>query len=175
MSRRKRKRNKQPSATESKRSTSGPPEPATPPDPAVVAKSRRRFWIAVGLVAAWWAVLIGLARFSANPVTVNRKQIRSSRRIVTAEVIDASAGTVKVVKDWSGGPTGGTLRVQGLADSGAKDNESYILPLTEDAESNYRITTARISPGARPIYPASEAAVEQLTAILEEMKPPRRR
>ena len=61
--------------------TSVNPSPDVPP-------RRRRFVIAAGIVGCWWAVLIALVVLTANPVTLNRRQLRNSSRVVTAEIVD---------------------------------------------------------------------------------------
>lgn len=174
MSRRKRK-SKPPSAGEPPASTGnagneGPPNAGAPCNPATLAARRRWFAIAAILVAAWWVVLIGLAAFTANPVTLNRQQVLRAARtgsIVTAEVRDAKAGKVKVLRDWTKGGSGEELIVAGLADSGARDGKTYILPLTTDTLSGrLRIAPAPGPSKTPPVYPASDSAVEQLTAIL---------
>jgi len=151
-------------------------EPLTPPagdanpaesSPADAAESprTRRFLLIAAVVAAWWAVLIGLVIWTANPVTLNRRQIRISHLVVTAEVLDADAGQVKILKRWKGNTAGEELRVNGLRDSGAETGEAYILPLTAK-NGQWKVTPAFETQNTPSIYPADLDSVKQLEALL---------
>ncbi len=144
----------------------------TPDKPFVM---RRLFWPAVILVGIWWAVLIGLVVFTANPITLNRKQIHLSQRnglIVTAQVLDPEKGKVKVLKDWTAGTTTGKeLTVSGLKDLGVKSDQTYILPLTVSQQGTLRITPAAETKLPPPIYPADEESERQLQDLLKEWEP----
>lgn len=144
--------------------------PATghPPTAADTARFRWRFLMAVALTAVWWAALIALVVFTANPVTLNRRQLRSATQIVTAEVVDAAEGKVKVLKNWSGSDETGELHVEGLQELGVRDGKTYILPLTLTARGGWQVTPAPDSPDRHPVYPATDAAVEQLAKIVHK-------
>lgn len=147
---------------------------ATQPVPASVNPSpdvpprRRRFVIAAGIVGCWWAVLITLVVLTANPVTLNRRQLRNSSRVVTAEIVDVEQGTVKVVKDWIGSEAGGNLAIDGLKDLGVENGKTYILPLSLSPRGSLRITPAPDSPNNRLVYPASDDALKQLAGFLKD-------
>jgi hypothetical protein len=136
------------------------------PAPADDRHYRRRFFLAAVVVAAWWAVLIALVIFTANPVTLNRRQLRSSSQIVTAEIVDAADGRVKVVKDWSGSGVTGELHVDGLRESGVRDEETYILPLSLTARGGWQVTPAPEAPDRRLVYPATDDALQQLAEFV---------
>jgi hypothetical protein len=136
---------------------------ATPVD----GRFRRRFLIAAAVTAAWWAGLIGMVAFTANPVTINRRQLRNSMQIVTAEVVDAAEGKVKIVKVYSGGGLSGEHRVDGLRELGVRDGATYILPLTLTARGNWQVTPLPDAPRGRAVYPATDDALRQLAEILD--------
>ena len=147
---------------------------ATQPVPASVNPSpdvpprRRRFVIVAGIVGCWWAVLIALVVLTANPVTLNRRQLRNSSRVVTAEIVDVDQGTVKVVKDWIGPEGRGDLSIDGLKNLGVRNGKTYILPLSLSPHGSLRITPAPDSPNKRLVYPASDDALKQLAGILKD-------
>lgn len=176
LSRRKRKR-KQQSVV---RPAAGPPrrvdtENDIAPSLQHVSWFRRRFLVAAVLVGVWWAALIGLVVLTANPVTLNQAQIRraaTNGSIVTAKVVDSEAGTVEIVKDWTAGDSRGRVTIDRLAESGARDGKTYILPLTTESQrGTVRIAPAKIPSQPPPIYEATDEAVHQLTVILDSMKP----
>jgi len=134
------------------------------------ARFRRRLLIAVALVAVWWAVLIALVVFTANPVTLNRRQLGRSEKIVTAQILDAADGQVKVVKDWSGAGLTGEIRVDGLADVGARDGKTYIIPLSLTRRGGWEITPVPDSSHRQQIYPATDDALKQLAEFAGNAK-----
>jgi hypothetical protein len=145
-----------------------------PPSDADAARFRRRLLFAVAVVAVWWAVLIVLVIFTANPVTLNRRQLRHSQPIVTAEVLDAAEGRVKVVRDFSGAGIKGEIRVDGLPDLGVRDGKTYILPLSVAPRGGWQITPVPDSSHRRLVYPATDDALKQLAEFAGDAKGPGR-
>jgi len=68
---------------------------------------------------------------------------------------------VKVVKDWSGAGLTGEIRVDGLADVGARDGKTYIIPLSLTRRGGWEITPIPDSSHRQQIYPATDDALKQ--------------
>lgn len=156
-----------------KRSQEGSTAVVEPDGTLAVANGRYRrlFLIAAALVALWLAVLVALVVFPANPVTLNRRQLRASSQIVTAEVLDAAEGKVKVVKVFRGsGKPGSELTIEGLQELGVRNGRTYILPLyIPEKRAFYRVTPAPDSPDRQPV-PATDDAVKQLAEFVGSTK-----
>jgi hypothetical protein len=121
---------------------------------------------ALVVAVTWWVALSLLAVLTANPVTLNRKQILGSQYVVTAVVDDAAAGRVTVEKEWKTGFNVGSRTIGGLEQSGARAGVRYIIPLTVTSEGGLAITMAP-APLNRPlIYPAGAEALKQLEQVL---------
>jgi len=136
--------------------------------PAAFAAHRKFLLLAIAVGCAWWLALGALALFTANPVTVNPKQIALSEYVVTGRVDDATTGAVNVEKEWKHGATLGTIAVSDLERAGARNGDTYILPLVRADHDKFQITPGFDAERPPPIYPASDDAVRQL----EELLPP---
>lgn len=124
--------------------------------------------MAAVLAILWGALLIGLVLFTANPVTLNQRQIAEADYVVTATVSDLGRGTAVVEKEWKHGTPLRTITVENLDEVSARADREYIIPLTKTGRDRYRVTQTTL-PGQPPlIYPASEEAREQLERILAE-------
>ena len=145
----------------------GPRPDVAPPDPP--HRARRRFVLAALLAAVWMVALILLAAFTANPVTLNRDQVRRSDWVVTGTVVDLDKSLVAVEKEWKRGRITGEIAVRNLRETSARTGERYILPLSADKNggTRYRVTESPVPRSAPPVYPATEEALAQLHAILE--------
>ena len=152
------------------------PERSTPSAAAVAAKDaqppevrpvgRARLLIGFAAGALWLALLAAFALLTANPVTLSVEQIRRSDAIVSATVSPRDHGKVVVEKVWAGDLELGELRVSNLSKAGARSGRSYLMPLSRSAGDRYAITASQL-PGRIPLlYPATQEAIEQLTAIL---------
>lgn len=124
--------------------------------------------MAAVLAILWGALLIGLVLFTANPVTLNQRQIAEADYVVTATVSDLGRGTAVVENEWKHGTPLRTITVENLDEVTARADREYIIPLTKTGRDRYRVTQTAL-PGQPPlIYPASEEAREQLERILAE-------
>lgn len=122
--------------------------------------------------AVWWAALGLLAIGTANPVTLNRAQILSATAVVTGHVVDAEAGTVRVERQFHGIALPEEITVEGLADSGARNGRTYVLPLSGFSPEELQVEPSRLPGQPRLIYPATEAALAQLAGIHRVPAPP---
>jgi len=134
---------------------------------------RRWFWAAVLLFAVWFVFLATLALRTANPVTLNRAQIRNADLIVEASVEKLATGECRVVQSWPEAPQlGPVITVEGLADLSVRPGEAYLLPL-QRSEQNGGFRIAPAPPGmSKPlIYPADDESRRQLEEILAAPEP----
>ena len=138
---------------------------AAPPSPQY---RRRNAVIAIGLAIVWVGVLIALVARTANPVTLNRDQILRSHVIVEARVVDSTTGECEVVRAWPAAFPLRTITVRELTTTGAKLDQTYVLPLIS-IRDDFEITPTRLPNGVRLIYPATPEAVRQLEAILAQV------
>jgi hypothetical protein len=120
---------------------------------------------AIVLAILWWIVLVLLAVFTANPVTLNRDQIAHSSHVITGVVDDPSSGQVTVEREWKGKGLSGVITVEDLAASGARQGGKYLLPLSRGA-INWRVSETPRPASTRLIYAESPDAIAQLQSIL---------
>jgi hypothetical protein len=150
----------------------------TPPVPVraeAAASPPRRLWLwpAVILFAVWFAFLLTLALFSANPVTLNRRQVREADLVVEATIESLATGECRIVRTWPEAPQlGPIITIAGLADLAVRAGETYLLPLERlPRGAGFRIALAP-PPLSKPlIYPADDDSRRQLEEILGEQEP----
>jgi hypothetical protein len=146
-------------------------EPAHTVDPKV-GVSRRRLQIPVLIFLVWGTVLVSLALWTANPVTLNPLQIRQADLIVEAAVADLREGRCRVVRTWPEGFIPDTIRIAGLSKTGAVKGETYLMPLKRPPQADpYQIAPAGPEQ-LRLIYPADEQTRAQLEQILQAPRGP---
>lgn len=150
---------------------SSEPQSADSPTSAAPAGLKlSRGVIAIASVAiVWYLVLLGLALFTANPVQLNVQQILDSGWIILATV--DQNGVVHERKTVQGLLPDGPLK---LSDKCRYTNQEIILPLVREF-GDYRITPTHLPNGDRLVYPATEDALKQLSAILNPPREPARR
>lgn len=114
------------------------------------------------IAAIWYAALITLAVRTANPPTLNARQVIASN-IVVVGTVDAD-GTVRVTKSYLGIEPKGPIKL--IADNPLPAGE-LILPLLRDGPL-FRVTPTGL-PGRsdRLVYPAQPETLAQLEAILK--------
>jgi hypothetical protein len=152
-------------------------EAARSPDDAVdvvnafanPARSPSRLWAAALVFAGWLTALVVLVVTTANPVTLNRRQVLQSRVIVEAEVADASRETCSVQRSWPVGLGVGTdIRIEGLTSLHLQPETRYLIPLNTTDAGTYRVTPVHDGSDDLRVYPASADAVTQLEQILTQ-------
>lgn len=136
--------------------------------------SRGVLLLVAGVVIAWWIALIGMVAFTANPVTLNRRQLNNSPFVVTATITDLKSGRAKVEKEWKAGRNMGEITIPALsrkvtvAGAGAPiEGGTYILPLSISPDG-FRITSIASKEKSATIYPANESTLRQLEDAFEE-------
>lgn len=129
---------------------------------------RRLLLSAIALAAGWWLLLGGLALFTANPVTLNREQIRRAPYVATGTL--RADGTVAVEKEWKRRANLDTLTLPELGEAGYEPGQSYLIPVLQRG-SRYRVMPAPWQKTPEPrIYPATPEAVRQLEGILKDRR-----
>jgi hypothetical protein len=150
---------------------------------AVPVDGKQQLVRAVALAGIWWAVLIGLATLTANPVTLNREQIRQADVIVSAKVTHAEKNEAVIEKVWYGAIEAGEVTIEGLSESGVRDGEAYLIPLKRAGAGRLKIAQAgfldgqaahapqvAVRLGPALIYRRTDASIEQLESLLSELK-----
>lgn len=150
-------------------------ESAVDPAPPEVTEShsgKRYFLIAAVAMFVWLTALLAMVAFTANPVTVNRRQLKNSHYVVTATIKDLKTGQVDVLKEWKGGEGRKEINVTGLAGkvvvAGAGkpvDGKTYVLPLSMTPDG-LRVTPINAKEDSATIYPAEEGTLEQVEEAL---------
>lgn len=128
---------------------------------------------AVALAGIWWAVLISLAAFTANPVTLNREQIRQADVIVSAKVTHVEKNEAVIEKVWHGAIETGEVTIEGLSESGVRDGEAYLIPLKRAGAGRLKIAHApqvSVRLESALIYRRTDESIEQLESLLSELK-----
>ena len=136
--------------------------------PAGARGARRGFWIALAVAACWLLVLGGLALFTANPITLNVEQVRASEYVVTGRVAGEERSVLVVERQWKGAETPAELRVGNLSQTAIRPGRSYLVPLSRTRSSALEVTETDLPENPPLVYPATEDAIEQLTAILSD-------
>lgn len=141
---------------------------ATDTPPSSAGPSLRSLVLAAATFTLWMAVLITLVVRTANPVTLNRRQILESRLVVEANVLETASARCEVRRTWPAGQDLDVILVPQISRLEVDSAESYLMPLIPSADGTYEIVPVeRGKRNADPrIYPATAAAIEQLEAIL---------
>lgn len=132
------------------------------------SRARSRWLAALTVAFLWIAGLALLAIFTANPITLNRDQILRSEIVLRGTVLDTTQSRVKVDQTWKGSDVPIELRVENLAETGARVQQSYLLPLSvaRGDRRTYRVTESLLPNGAPLIYPATPEAEAMLGELL---------
>jgi len=157
------------------------PEATLGESPSPSTKTRQQLVLAITLAAIWWSVLIGLAAFTANPVTLNREQIRQANIVISAKVTDAEENKAVVDKVWRGFLDEGQVTINGLSETGAGNGQAYLIPLKRVGPGRFEIAQARFfngrdvhSPqaavrlGPALIYRRTDSSIARLELLLSE-------
>lgn len=124
-------------------------------------------WLAIAscLFTAWVLGLIVLVVATANPPQLNWVQLSRARVLVAARVADVASGHCEVLRRFTPGQVGDSIRVLELQETGARNGQAYLLPLTGNLQGDdeYRVVTVPerdIGPLIYPADPALEARLE---------------
>lgn len=150
-------------------------------EPGDPCRTTGRWLLPLSLVVGilWWIVLLGLAAQTANPVTLNFRQIAQAEVIVLGRVVQPEIGRVDVVRQWlRDEPLPSPLVLGNLDRRLADPGQSYLIPLSRAADGTLMVTRAR-SPAAgrnaRPttapayIYPASPELIQRLESLCQRL------
>ena len=144
--------------------------------PSATGRTSSRRRLAIALMMTWIIGLIGLAFWTANPVTLNVDQLllaRATGVVVMASVVDASKEVCKVEEVMTqavGVPVdvtvGHEIVVKSLGHSGAKTGDRVILPLLV-GEQGDQLQIAPTRFRTTPSYPATPELVEEVKHVIE--------
>lgn len=131
-------------------------------------KRRRRFWLALGLFTTWFVCLLVLALLTANPVTLNRRQILDADLVVEAQVKNIATGECRVISVRPDALLGEKIVVAGLSDLNIEPEKAYLFPLRrETGTGTYSVMPTPPPESQVLVYPASDEALLQLEQILK--------
>jgi hypothetical protein len=108
-----------------------------------------------------------LAFLSANPVTINQKQIRVSDFIVTATRDSERPSTLTVTKEWIRNDDLETVTVTNLNATNMAAGEEFLVPLQRLAKGRFQVTPTSLPNEVPLVYPATADAERQLQSLLE--------
>jgi hypothetical protein len=147
-----------------------PADATTPAEPAQAnGHPRKPSWlIAAGLLASGWILgLVILAVVSANPVTMNARQIQRSQFLVTGSRPDAKSSKLITTREWIHAAELGEITVTNLDQSQMPAGRDFLVPLERLGKGRYQITPTSLPNEAPLIYPATPEAESQLLKILK--------
>ena len=144
--------------------------PAATADPALSGKRvpRRELGIALAAAVLWLLALGGLALFTANPVTLNVEQIRASDYVVTGRLSEREHDVIVVERKWKGGELPAEFSVRNLSQTSARPGRTYVVPLSRMRSAALQVTETDLPENPPLVYPETEEAIAQLTAILPD-------
>ena len=141
--------------------------------PPALSPTRTRLYLAGALTVVWCLGLFILAATTANPVTVNRKQVLRAAYVVTATVTNSERGALKIEKEWKTAATLKSITVDNLDKTNAETGRTYLIPLSKAGKNQFRVTESDFANRQPLIYPATAEAVEQLKRVLNLASPSR--
>jgi hypothetical protein len=143
------------------------------PGRAAILSKRKRSWLlylSIGLTLLWVAGLFTLALRTANPVTLNSKQLYESTYIVSAVLTSDLDADIEVQKEWTRNASLPAIRVDNLKDVGFEPGVRHLVPLSPSYGDAYRVTPTPLPDGKPLVYPQTDGAVEQLEALLKSFR-----
>lgn len=144
------------------------PEQSRAADAVPAAGARGALRIAVAVAALWLLALGSLALFTANPVTLNVEQVRTSEYVVTGCLAGDERRVLVVERQWKGAETLAELRVGNLSQTAIKHGQSYLVPLSRTRSGALEVTETDLPENPPLVYPATDEAIAQLKAIFAQ-------
>ena len=152
-----------------------PPPPSAPPSEAA-AIQRPLLILVAGLAGlSWIAILAALALSFANPVTLNLAQLRIADAVAHLRVVDSESGTCDVRDVLAGHSLPGSITVENLRHTAAREGEEYFVPLSRRSSGAWVVTPAPLPKSSLLIYPAGDDASglkRRLEALLQDSERP---
>ena len=122
----------------------------------------KRLSVAAAIVAVcWYVLLISVAAFFGNPVTLNRLQLLESTLIISGTV--AADGTVSHANIWKGVAPKGVIKIESFT----WDQGDYILPLIRK-NGGLTVTPSHLPDNIPLVYPANNRSLNELQSILKQ-------
>jgi hypothetical protein len=125
-------------------------------------------WLTAAIIVAagWWLALSLLGLLSANPTTVNRRQIDDSDLVVAVFLTDRERGLVEVTRQWIDPNPQTSLTVSGLDEFDLNNGDSVVLPLTGGPDGTFYLTRVQRTnsqpEGTTYIYPTTDVVFQQI-------------
>jgi hypothetical protein len=126
--------------------------------------------VSICVAAVWLAGLTSLAILSANPVTLNVRQIHDARYVISAVLTKRDGGIIVPQKEWKHGEQLPPLRIDNLDQVRFDPGVTYLVPLSPSDAGGYRVSATPLSDKRPLVYPATAEAIEQLEAALQQLK-----
>lgn len=112
---------------------------STPPAPT---NKSPLFLISLICLILWWSALFGLAFKSANPPTLNLRQLKQAQYLVTARIEDPTSGKIQVEREWKKNRDWKELKVSDLPPN-APTGELLLIPISpQNGEEGWEVTRA---------------------------------
>ena len=138
------------------------------PPRSAPSQSRFLLVLAICTTLVWFAGLTGLAILTANPVTLNVRQIVEARYVVSAVLSTHRNGAVDVTKEWKRGAQLRSVQIENLNDTRFDPGVTYLVPLSPFGDGRYQVTPTPPPDGRPLVYPATAETVERLERIIAE-------
>lgn len=134
--------------------------------PREALSAKKRFALVAAFAGLWLIGLGTLSYLTANPVTLNREQIRSATDVLTAMVEDAKAGTVRVEKSWKEAVSESRLALPNLSAANPAAGDRFLIPVSRSRDG-WRVTRSKLPQEPPLIYPATQESETQLQQMLK--------
>ncbi|MFM9962032.1 MAG: hypothetical protein ACKV2Q_12495 [Planctomycetaceae bacterium] len=129
-------------------------------------KARQRFALATGLAAMWLLGLGVLSFTTANPITLNRDQIREADDVLTAVVDDPATGRVRVETAWKNVVRDEHLTLPNLATSKPSSGQRLLVPVRK-SKTGWQVMPSKLPKEPPLVYPVSDESERQLRLLLK--------
>ncbi|MBC7815712.1 MAG: hypothetical protein IAG10_02305 [Planctomycetaceae bacterium] len=139
--------------------------------PREASSARKRFTLAATFAGLWLIGLGVLSFLTANPITLNREQVRSATDVLTAVVEDANAGTVRVEKSWKDVVSETRLTLPNLIAANPAAGDRFLIPVSRSRDG-WRVTLSMLPDEPPLIYPATPESETQLRQLLKAGRGP---
>lgn len=163
--------------------------------PAPVSYTALRIWLGLAIagVGTWWVALIWMAVTSANPHTLNVRQLATADAILTGTVVQLEPGLIEIEHIWRTNDrdlaaelkVGERLEVARLVEGGAAEGGTFVVPLVgvepavppEPVVETAKLGVAEIKMPSEEgktlrypvVYPATEHVLGQLETLLARL------
>ncbi|MEZ5940523.1 MAG: hypothetical protein R3C18_03960 [Planctomycetaceae bacterium] len=153
-------------------------------EPEKPVPQRGLLFAAIGIGAVWICLLLMIVVLTANPVTINKLQMRQAEYVVEARVLVLNPGEVEIVGQLRGSVSKKQILLRNLSQTAVQVGETYIMPLKsikgagDSAGSVFEIAPSGLpnnvtgeEQGLPLVYPVSEESRNQVREFLKTLPP----